>query len=225
VEHLLNEGFESLRPFLDAKQVDPFHVVAGTAFGHEPKLSYAWHVAAEPTEEQGEAEEAQWDDGDWSLGSGVFVVSNQNPKEGITWPKCDWLRQEVEGFLATLPRVQGAESYQLVQQVQAGLAEIMSRFDVDALLAPSRLPKWFAPEKEVQLHSGPFTPWRPTLQDFGTVSQRILVSDAQRRVVHYFHRSTNLAAGEGQPPGIAAWGSFVVDWPAEASSPPLCACL
>jgi len=223
VEHLLKDGFENLESFLDASKVDPFHVVAGTAFGHEPELGYAWHVAAEPTEpaEKDRAgEDAEWSRGKRTLGTGVFVISNANPEAG-TWPKCDWLQRQVQGFLAALPR--GDADTSMVQRVQAGLAEIMTRFDVDDLTAPSRLPRWFSTEKEVQLHSGPFTPWRPTLQDFGTVSQRILVSDAKQQVVHYFHRCTNLATGEGKPPGMSPWGHFVVHWP--EASPPLCACL
>lgn len=73
------------------------------------------------------------------------------------------------------------------------------------------------------LHSGPFCPWRPELQHFGTVSQRILFN--QGRVTHYYHRSTNLPSardtrdtrdtlGAAAPcaPALGEWQEFQISW-------------
>lgn len=78
-----------------------------------------------------------------------------------------------------------------VEELQLALAELMSRYDVPGLQLPTVMPKVLPADVEASLHSGPFCPWRPTVKAFGTVSQRILLSDARTRCCHYFYRSTN----------------------------------
>ncbi|CAE6947942.1 unnamed protein product [Symbiodinium natans] len=93
----------------------------------------------------------------------------------------------------------------------------MSRCDVPELKVPSRLPRWFPEAIEERLHSGPFCPWRPELQTFGTVSQRVLVCDAERRQTHYFYRPTNI----GSPPQVGPWRRFVLPWRLAQAQPAL----
>lgn len=70
--------------------------------------------------------------------------------------------------------------------------------------------------QEKMLHSGPFCPWRPELQHFGTVSQRILFN--QGRVTHYYHRSTNLPSDTrdtrdgAAAPALGEWQEFQISW-------------
>merc|ERR1712129_90222 len=103
------------------------------------------------------------------------------------WPKCSWVRSEVESLLQSLP----AEDAMLVQTVHASLARIMSQSDIPGLGLPAKPPRYYCAEQEALLQTGPFAPWRPASTRFGTVSQRVLVSNARTAELHYFYRSTN----------------------------------
>eukprot|EP00439_Symbiodinium_sp_Y106_P057823 s4225_g8.t1 len=240
VEFLAVNGTAGAEEFICSRKIDPFHALAGHIFCDSPEIHYFW--SAPP--DTGEQESSRWSAGHRILERGVFVVSNENPA-GEAWPKCFWLRRAVEDFLEQLKTGDKAsDASELVGQVHAGLAEIMSRSDVPELKDPAMsLPKWFpeavedenvdqriAPKHdscsnrltaelrsflEEKLHSGPFCPWRPDLQTFGTVSQRILVCDGIRRQTHYYYRPTNL----GSPPQLGPWRSFLVRWPLLVQTP------
>lgn len=218
VERLVADG--QADSFLSANRgrLDGYHVVFGSACGRAPQLQYLWNAPLDATCGGDEAGgEAQWRTGGRELGTGVFVISNENPVSGIDWPKSKWLQEQVAGVMHSLP-----EEPQ-ISEVFQGLANIMEQCDVPELAAapPSVLPKRFLPGKEAWLHRGVYSPWREEMQDFGTVSQRILVSDARAQEIHYSHRSTNRewpGVGAG-PPKCGPWEHIRVPWPAQASSP------
>ncbi|CAE7732367.1 unnamed protein product [Symbiodinium necroappetens] len=212
VEFLAVNGTAGAEEFIQSRKIDPFHALAGHIFCDAPEIHYFW--SAPP--DTGEQASSKWSAGHRILERGVFVVSNETPA-GEAWPKCLWLRRAVEDFLEQLRRrgEKASDASELVSQVHAGLAEIMSRSDVPELKVPSRLPKWFPEAVEEKLHSGPFCPWRPDLETFGTVSQRILVCDGVKRQTHYFYRPTNL----GSPPQLGPWRSFLIRWPLLVQTP------
>lgn len=186
---------------------DGFHVVFGSIAGPFPGATYAWHSP----EEDVLGNLVSWRSGQMQLQKGVFVVSNQNPTsawEGA-WPKCDWLKNEFEAYLNALPLEPS------ISEVQEGLAKLMTQHNVPGVDPPNRLPKHFSPKEEMLLHTGSFAPWHPEFPDFGTVSQRILINDSKQRCILYFHRSTNVAVQDGQPPGRSPWERIQIGWPAE----------
>lgn len=190
---------------LSGSSFDGCHVIFGHALGLAPTLAYAW-VAAE---EDDSGNLVSWQSGDpEELGVGVFVVSNENPTiTRAVWPKCTWLKAQVEDFLAELP----AEAS--VADVHKGLVAIMGKYDVPGLMLPSQLPSGFPREKEVLLHTGSFTPWRPQFPEFGTVSQRILVSSAKTQSLAYFHR---IVDEHGTPAKI--WEQIEVPWSGQSET-------
>lgn len=208
------DGRGRLEGFIKDKKLDPFHVLVGNIFQESPEMHYVWKAPFEETPET-VPHSCRWASGGSVWKHGIFVISNENPSYGETWPKCQWLQQELKNFLETLPSTASASD------LHAGLASLMSRYDVPKVMPPQRLPNWFPASIEKMLHSGPFCPWRPELQHFGTVSQRILFN--QGRVTHYYHRSTNLPSdtrdtrdtlGAAAPcaPALGEWQEFQISW-------------
>ncbi|CAE6947924.1 unnamed protein product [Symbiodinium natans] len=99
VEFLAANGTAQAEEFIRSRKIDPFHAIAGHIFCDSPEISYFWSAPAEGV--QGQDAEG-WSSGRKILDRGVFVVSNENPL-GETWPKCAWLRREVQAFLDQLP--------------------------------------------------------------------------------------------------------------------------
>uniref|UniRef100_A0A7S0A3J1 Uncharacterized protein n=1 Tax=Pyrodinium bahamense TaxID=73915 RepID=A0A7S0A3J1_9DINO len=231
VEHLVAKGPGAAQEFFGAHTFDGFHVVFGDIFGADPQMQYRWNA---PVDTAAEGTDTQWCSGGSELQSGeVFVVSNENPAAaahaqaaqvptatktapdstaaGGSWPKCQWLRRQVADFLRALPADPDMEG------VHAGISEIMERYDVPDVLPPDRLPTKLNKEKELLLHTGPFAPWRETFQTFGTVSQRVLISDARGQELHYLYRSTNVGwepAAPERPPRRSAWERIRIPWAA-----------
>lgn len=220
VERMVAQGPEGVEDFISQNQdrLSGFHAVFGHVFGPNagadsgspsaPHLVYAWRT---PEEDSLENERWQrWRRDSHALRPGeVFVISNENPTADAPWPKCTWLREKVAAFLEALPPRPRTD------EVHSGLAEIMGRFDVPEIQAPARLPPWKPEEEERLLQSGPFTPWRPgRANEFGTVSQRVLISDAHTLELHYFHRSTNLGwqPNMQKPPECGPWACIRVPW-------------
>lgn len=181
VEHLASNG-PRLAEFASGRKIDPYHAVCGEIFTETPEVHYFWNTPEDSQEPPAAPASCRWSVGHQPLSSGVFVVSNENLAEAAAvWPKCLWLKQEVTSFLKTF---HAADSSSLMA-VQQGLAEIMSRFDIPGVGPPAKVPKALPLEVEVKLHSGPFCPWRPNVQRFGTVSQRVVISDAAKVHVLY----------------------------------------
>lgn len=206
VEHLASNGHVVATPFFQKHMhsLDAFHIVYGNIFGNAPHLCYSWKAPSDP-----EADIADWPSSHSELAAGeVFVISNENPTYSGPWPKSSWLREEVIAFLASLP------SEPSIEVVHSGMIDLMSRYNEPGIDLPERLPKNWAPEREASFHTGPFAPWREEVQDFGTVSQRVIISDAKTEQVHYFHRCTNLDWKEevSAPPSVGPWGSFTIPW-------------
>lgn len=210
VEYLATHEREAAFQFLETnrKNLDGFHVVFGNIFGAAPHLEYAWS--------------APDDDGNWFNGGSsmipnrVVVICNENPAlDAAAWPKSEWLKEQVSSFILGLPENPSAEA------VQLGISSIMDRYDVPGICPPTGLPTVFTREKELMLHTGPFSPWRKQFPEFGTVSQRILVSHALTKELNYFYRSTNVQAGLSRidsPPGKNAWHHLLLPW--SRDSPP-----
>lgn len=225
VEHLAGLGPDAADGFLHRHlgDMDGFHALFGDIFGDAPRLRYVWNAPVDGGAERGAAATVPWHHGACEVPRGrVFVISNENPaaEPGECWPKSEWLRQEVAAFISSLP------ASPAIDDVHAGLASIMTRFDVPSLSPPARFPKWFEdPEQEASQHRGPFAPWRPLHGDFGTVSQRVLLSDGGARRVHYFYRSTNVgweAAAGGAPAVLAGpWRRLAVPWGPREAEPPV----
>lgn len=198
--------------------LEGFHLVFGDVLGPgEPRLRYAWRCPEE--DESGGL--LGWRTSVEELGRGVFALSNENRALDAAWSKCEWLQQEVDRFLRELPQQPAPQ----VADVHAGLVAIMSRTDVPGLCPPPRLPGRFSPETEAFLHRGPFSPWRAEFPEFGTVSQRVLLSDARDQVLVYYHRSTNLPPPpaspeppEGRGPVCGEWSCFKVPWLSSTAS-------
>jgi len=207
VEHLASQG-PHLAEFVRERKIDPYHVVCGEIFQAIPEVHYFWNTPEDSKELPPSPETCHWSRGHQQLGPGVFVVSNENPTETASWPKCLWLKEEVTRFLQNLGPSVGA------LDLQQGLGEIMSRYDVPGLGPPKEVPKVLPKEVEMKLHSGPFCPWRPGVKRFGTVSQRILVCDSQAKKTHYFHRSTNEPASSFSdgPRQAGPWKHIEVPW-------------
>lgn len=210
VEHVVANGVVGCTQFLSNNSVEAFQIVAGSICGQTPSLSHIWW-APSPDEEDA----ALWADprqvplhaGSQDLKRGVFVISNENPGIGLQWPKCGWVQKQVEALLQTLP---AEASLHLLHE---GLEHIMSQSDIPDLDMPTRLPHCFPVERELLLHTGPFCPWREQLPGFGTVSQRVLVSDAVGEELYYYHRSTNVHDSSGRPT-LGSWGRHCIPWPA-----------
>lgn len=212
VEHLLRYGPAAAPEFLATHELDGFHVVFGRLWGGEPCARYEWCCP----EEDDDGRLRGWRTGGEDLSDGVFVVSNENRTAGGAWPKSCWLREEADAFLRALPK----DPVPSAEEVHAGLEEIMGRCDVPALNAPTKLPRFYPEHQERLLHRGPFVPWYKEFSSFGTVSQRILVTEAAARCVSYFHRSTNLPptqdARPSGPPRHGPWECIKLPVPAEA---------
>lgn len=228
VERLVIGGPAVMDELCRSHTWDGFHVVFGDVFGTAPRLHYCWNAPVDGCVDGRileEGDDARWASGSSELRPGrVFVVSNENPamadgseaksaaEDGLTagaWPKCCWLQRSIAQYLASLP------DDPKVEDVHAGLARIMGLFDSPDVDPPHRLPKFYPEEQEVLLHTGPFSPWRKQFQKFGTVSQRIVVSDARCQEACYFHRSTNVgwdAASPDRPPSCGDWQCLVLPW-------------
>lgn len=205
VEHLMMHGPEAAASFLSSNELEGFHVVFGNVFSEDPHVSYAWNFP----EEDATGALQDWKGGHKELGSEVFVVSNENFTMDESWPKCQWLKKQVQEFMEALPVSPPPEA----ALVHRGLAEIMGKHGVSGIQPPPRWPRDFPPEKETLLHTGAFSPWTQEFPEFGTVSQRIVLSDAQRKVVSWYHRSTNLKDEKSEAPVIGEWDCLQVPWP------------
>ncbi|CAJ1395098.1 unnamed protein product [Effrenium voratum] len=225
VEHLAMNGFAAAEGFLQERRMDSFHVVAGEAFGEHPEVHYLWRAPLEGATPSDDGADFEWRSAQRRLEPGVFVVSNENLAVGDAWPKSEWLRRRLAAPIkpgsAERPHVstylqQLPAELPSAAALHADLAELMSRFDVPGLKEklPIRVPDFFPPEQEVKLHSGPFCPWRPDARHFGTVSQRILISEARTRKMHFFQRSTNVPQEGGGPPLTGPWQEFKISWDA-----------
>lgn len=213
VERMVAGGPEGVEEFITQRQhqLSGFHAVFGDACApaaggttDTPRLRYVWNAPVEGSPE--------WEMGSEGLCPGIFVISNENPTVDSHWPKCTWLKEQMGSFLRSLPKEPR------VEDVHTHLAEILGRYDVPEISLPERLPTVFPEHQERFLQSGPFAPWRREQQDFGTVSQRVLISDARSREMHYFHRSTNLGycARLKEPPRHGPWARIRVPWPRQA---------
>jgi len=211
VQHLLEGGPEKAVSFIEGHVLNGFHVVCGQVFGESPRLWYHWVAPAEDAA----GNLVEWKTKSKELGKGVFAVSNENPAcpERDAWRKVEWLRTAVEDFVRSLP------SEPHIVDVHTGLAQIMSDVEVTDSRPPDQLPRLFAKEKEVQLHRGVFIPWCSTghLHDYGTVSQRIVISDRRAQQLHYFHREVmapegGTSATTDLPPDWSPWASVLVPW-------------
>lgn len=203
VEHLVCGRSPPLSEYIDEHLLDPFHVVCGDAFAEDPCVQYARCC---PEEDEAGSVVRFETSAVQEVGQGVFVVSNEDRAAGSgTWPKCNWLQEQVAGFMAALPVAPPPP----VEAVHAGIAEIMGRFGVPEIGPPARLPDHFAPQQEGLLHTGPFCPWRAGFPHFGTVSQRVLIRDSG--AVRYYHRSTNVGAAEAcAPPRCGPWECITI---------------
>jgi len=205
VEYLATHEREAALQFLETnrERLEGFHVVFGNIFRKSPHLEYAW---AAPD-----------DDGNWFNGRSrivpnkVSVICNENPAlDAVAWPKSEWLKDQVSRFIHGLPENPSVEA------VRLGISSIMDRYDVPGICPPECLPTCFPREKEVLLHTGPFTPWREQFPEFGTVSQRIIVSHALTKELSYFYRSTNVQTGLSSmesPPKKSPWQHLLLGWP------------
>jgi len=228
VERLVAEGPSGIEDFFRSRTFDGFHVVFGNVYDAAPKLQYLWNAPADCV---ADGEPAQWHSGSSDLPVGrVFVVSNENPacvsgpsaaatgavgSADDTWPKCRWLERRAAEFLKALPEDPK------VDDIQVGISLIMDAYDVPGLEPPARLPFWFRSEEEVLLHTGPFAPWRPSFKSFGTVSQRVMISDGCTQELNYFHRSTNIGwenATTEHPTRCSEWERIRVPWARRADA-------
>jgi len=199
VEHILLHGPDSVKAFVSSRVFDGFHLVFGDILTEDPRLEYIWCEA--PASGSESAPSAA---GSEEVNHGIFVLSNENVSEGEPpWPKSVWLRTAVSSFLEALP------SDPLVHDVQEGLAEIMGHAD-----APPPGQEVSSRSSIPDKRSGPFLRWHENLQDFGTVSQSVMISDVRSRELHYFHRSTNLPRQDDTlgPPLAGLWEQLLIPW-------------
>mmetsp|Transcript_59215 Transcript_59215/g.125497 ORF Transcript_59215/g.125497 Transcript_59215/m.125497 type:complete len:329 (+) Transcript_59215:386-1372(+) len=223
VEDLVLFGAEDLPNFFGSHSFDGFHIIAGNAFGDKPKMRYLWNC---PADEPEDGLNVHWKSA-WKemTGPGVFVVSNENfakepgpdtknPSVDVmgkgAWPKCQWLQRKATEFFQSLP------ADVKVEAIHQGIIELMDSFDVPELWPPKLpTPAVFPDVLEETLHSGPYAPWRPEFQHFGTVSQRVLISDSRSQEVSFFYRSTNIG-WEGFPaqesPVKGPWSRIRIAW-------------
>mmetsp|Transcript_34346 Transcript_34346/g.80386 ORF Transcript_34346/g.80386 Transcript_34346/m.80386 type:complete len:318 (-) Transcript_34346:110-1063(-) len=206
VEQLVAEGAEALDAMLESHTFNGFHVVAGRAMGPNPELQYTWNVPVEEDRSMSSAsgssarpkEAWAWLQGQDSLAQGVFVVSNENWSRNNLWPKSIWLKTQAERFLASLPKDVTSAA------VMTGLEALMNTDHLPGLELPEHLPTYWEPQKEVFAQQRIFLPVGQS-PDFGTVSQRILISDIRVEELQYFHRQVH--------EGLRPWQHLTVKWP------------
>lgn len=206
VERLLSNRSEvddaaQFREVLAGGLFDAFKIVYGDASSAEPKIWYAWQA---PEEDENTAF-VGWRVGEPKLlEKGVFVMSNENPTyvfddgNANIWPKCLWLKENVEKFITTL----GTEPS--MREVHSGLESLMSQYNVPGILPPQVLPSHLTIYWELQ-HTGPFVPWCSEYPDYGTVSQRIIINSVNGVGLTYFCRSTNDGFSDDAEPKIGQW--------------------